>query len=178
MQTVEDFAGMRRLVIRLLVGCLLCAAFFVAMLANRDSVSAEYHAPLGRTHVEFRAVASTDDAGASAITMKSGESHQIARSIELDETDIRSTKAGRRDIGTAFATRYTYFITLDMTPTGRERLARSTQAQLYGDIAILVDGSLVSVARVMEPITDGRFELAGSFSEAEVNSLAANLNRR
>ncbi|MBI3707899.1 MAG: hypothetical protein HY246_09515 [Proteobacteria bacterium] len=110
--------------------------------------------------------------------MKNGESFHIARSIELDETDIQSAKAGRRGIATAFATQYTYFITLDTTPNGRERLARSTKAHLYGDPAILVGGSLVYVAQVMEPITDGRFELAGSFSEAEVNSLAASLNRR
>ncbi|MBI3706480.1 MAG: hypothetical protein HY246_02145, partial [Proteobacteria bacterium] len=45
MHTVEDFAGMRRLVIRLLAGCLLCAAFLVAALANGNSVSTEYHAP-------------------------------------------------------------------------------------------------------------------------------------
>jgi preprotein translocase subunit SecD len=131
-----------------------------------------------RPHVEFRLVAAAADPDTVELTLAEGRTLRLRRAVELDGADIQSAKAGKRDTGTLSTKAHENFVVLTLTAAGRERLQRTTAAHRYGDLAVLVDGGLVSVARILEPIADGRFELVGGFSDLEAVNLAARCNGR
>ncbi len=59
---------------------------------------------------------------------------------------------------------------------GAELFASITRQNVGGNLAIFLDGELLSAPRINEPITGGRAIISGGFTPEEARSLAQNLN--
>jgi hypothetical protein len=63
-------------------------------------------------------------------------------------------------------------VNFSLTPTAKASFATWSSANIGSYFAIVVDGNTLEVPYIVSPITDGRVELAGNFTEAEARRLA------
>jgi hypothetical protein len=65
-----------------------------------------------------------------------------------------------------------------MRPAAMKAFAAFTKAHLREVIAIVINGKLITVPAIEDPITSGDLEISGNFKDlAEVEKIAAGLNR-
>ena len=67
-------------------------------------------------------------------------------------------------------------IDFTLTPEGRDIFAKVTTDNTGHFMAVVLDGKLVSVARIKEPIETGSVRISGSFTDKEAQELASALN--
>lgn len=69
-----------------------------------------------------------------------------------------------------------YEISLQMTPTGKERFATITRQNLHHRLAIVLDGKVCSAPVIQSEITQGQASISGRFSQREAIELSNVLN--
>ena len=61
---------------------------------------------------------------------------------------------------------------IEMTQEAATRLHTETVRLLNTDIALRIDDDVLSTARLVEPLADGRLRISGGFSVAEIEAMA------
>lgn len=88
----------------------------------------------------------------------------------LTKADIESAKASfdERTGGPV--------VSIVLTPDGRERFAEFSRAHVGRMIAMVVDGTVISAPVIAEPVTGGQLQIAGRFTVAAAEAMAASLS--
>jgi preprotein translocase subunit SecD len=91
---------------------------------------------------------------------------------ELDGSEVKSAKAQLDSQS------HEWTVMLDFTPAGRTAFAKSTArlARLVppgNQLAMVLDGTIISAPSVQSAITGGQAQIAGDFKQADAESLAA-----
>jgi preprotein translocase subunit SecD len=68
-------------------------------------------------------------------------------------------------------------IDFSLTPKGKEQFAEITRENIGKRLAIVIDGQLITAPVIRSPITDGKGQITGNFTEQEAKDLAAEINR-
>lgn len=105
---------------------------------------------------------------------KSIEDLQADGSVVLTGTDV---KDAQRETYQNQMKNYEYVVGLTMTDEGTQKFADATTAafQKGESIAIYYDGQIISVANVYEPITGGKAQITGNFTNEEAERLASTI---
>jgi preprotein translocase subunit SecD len=95
--------------------------------------------------------------------------------VIVDETDVVLATAQREP---PFATQLHrgWSISIDLTAEAAGAFQTATEAAVGSQIAIIVEGRIVSSPTVAEPISNGSIVLTGSFTESQARLLASNLS--
>jgi preprotein translocase subunit SecD len=62
-----------------------------------------------------------------------------------------------------------------LTPEGRDQFAALTRANIGHSLAVVVNGTIVTVPVVKEPMIDGKGEISGHFTESQAGALAVEM---
>ena len=65
-----------------------------------------------------------------------------------------------------------------LTEDGALKLARLTKSHISENLAVILDGRVDSVRKIMDAITDRRAQILGNFSEGEAGSIAEGIMMR
>lgn len=100
--------------------------------------------------------------------------------VVLEGKDIVADQTTAEPSGGATATgglssASSWEIKLVMTPEGKEKFAKATAANLQKQIAIILDGQVISAPTVQSAITDGEARITGSFTADEARDFALQL---
>lgn len=98
-----------------------------------------------------------------------GETLYLDKAVLLDQSAIQSARSDKNPMGYQE-------IEVALTDKGRERFADITRQHLHQRLAMVIDGKLWMAPVVQTPITGGKAEITGSFSEDEANTLVAKIN--
>ena len=115
----------------------------------------------------------TEDPNATLITCdRSGVARYILAPAKVVGRDVSSATAAI-DPQSASG----WFVSLDFTGDGAKKFGELTQAvvnlaQPQNQVAIVLDGAVVSAPRINEAILGGRAQITGSFSQVEAQDLA------
>ncbi len=93
----------------------------------------------------------------------------IQKAALLDSSDVKNATASVGRIGQPF-------IDIKLTDNGSKRFAEVTRQNIGKRLAIVIDGKLYSAPRINSAITGGEAQIAGAFTKAEAENLAARLN--
>jgi preprotein translocase subunit SecD len=125
-------------------------------------------------------VASARDLGRIVLLRpEQGGKKYVLGSVIVDGTDVvHATAQQERPSGTQLLSGWSVYI--DLTPEAAGTFQAATEAAAgsldpQNQIAIIVDGRIVSSPTVVAPITRGNVVLTGSFTKAQAQSLASNL---
>jgi preprotein translocase subunit SecD len=126
-------------------------------------------------------VASARDVGRIVLLRpEQGGQKYVLGSVIVDETDVAHATAQReRPYATQFLSYWSVYI--DLTAEAAEAFQVATEAAVgsldpQNQIAIIVEGRIVSSPTVAAPITSGNVVLTGSFTKTQARSLASNLS--
>jgi preprotein translocase subunit SecD len=95
----------------------------------------------------------------------------VAKEALLDDGDINSVQfqadpvSGRPQVGITF------------TEQGKKAFAEVTRTNLNKQLAIIIDGKVVSAPVIRTEIRDGKAIIDGNFTEEEAKDLAARINK-
>lgn len=121
-------------------------------------------------------VASARNVG-SIVLLRHEEGGQkcVLGSVIVDETDVVHATAQRDG---PYAPSYSAYwsVYVDFTTEASDAFQAATEAAVGSEIAIIVEGHIVSSPTVAEPITNGSVVLTGSFTKTQARSLASNLS--
>ncbi len=124
----------------------------------------------GQVRLEFRLAETEPGEGLTEVSLPhSGETFYLYPDVAISNADIASASVIQGSSGPV--------VELILTPTGSEKLARLTEANLKKRIAMLVDGKVVSAPVINAPIPGGRAMLMGDFSEEEALRIARGLRK-
>ncbi len=90
--------------------------------------------------------------------------------------DVIDSAAPVYDAGSAGAVGTGWRITFDLTGEGTDIVSEVTTRLVGRQLAIVVDGTVISAPTVQSAITGGTGEISGSFTEARAKDLATQLN--
>jgi hypothetical protein len=93
----------------------------------------------------------------------------VRKDVLLDHTDIASATAHSDPLGNPV-------IDVQMTEAGAKRFAEITRSNIGRQLAIIVDGRLLSAPSLRSEFTGGRAWITGSFSDQDAAELAAKIN--
>jgi preprotein translocase subunit SecD len=121
-------------------------------------------------------VASARDV-ASIVLLRHEEGGQkyVLGSVIVDETDVVHATAQREG---PYAPSYSAYwsVYIDFTTEAADAFQAATEAAVGSEIAIIVEGHIVSSPTVAEPIRNGSVVLTGSFTKTQARSLASSLS--
>lgn len=144
-----------------------------------EQLAAEFEA-LDCTDPASLAGGMTDDINAPLVTCsQDGSLRYILGPVEVEGVDIDSASAGLRTTPQGFTTNE-WVVNLEFDAEGT-RAFRSVTERLVtlsppqNQFAIVLDGLVVSAPRTNDPITDGRAEISGSFTQESATQLANQL---
>lgn len=103
-------------------------------------------------------------------TSTENEVFHVQKQVLLDETDVASAQLQQNT-----ATGY-HSIEITFTEKGKQRFAEVTRQNIGRQLAIVVDGRLLSTPRIMAEIREGKALITGRFSEQESYELAKRIN--
>lgn len=121
-------------------------------------------------------VASARDVGSIVLLRpEQGGVKYVLGPVIVDETDVVHATAQREP---PFATQLprSWSIYIDLTAEAAGAFQAATEAAVGSQIAIIVEGRIVSSPTVMAPIPNGSVVLTGSFTESQARLLASNLS--
>jgi preprotein translocase subunit SecD len=121
-----------------------------------------------------RVVAYEDTNRNGAFTDGVDAKHELEK-VEITGTDLEEASAHFISGGANFANSG-WRVEFTLTPEGSGKFAETTTRLIGRQLAILVDGVVLSAPTVQSPITGGQGEITGSYTEAEAKDLAATLN--
>ena len=121
-------------------------------------------------------VASARDVGSIVLLRhEQGGQKYVLGSVIVDETDVVHAITQREG---PYAPSYSAYwsVSIDFTADAADAFQAATEAAVGNQIAIIVEGRIVSSPTVAEPITSGNVVLTGSFTKTQARSLASNLS--
>jgi len=100
----------------------------------------------------------------------STEKVNVEKKVLLDQTALKSVvvSKGWQDH---------WQIDFSLTPAGTKQFAEITGRNIGKRLAIVIDGQLVTAPTIQSPITGGKGQITGSFTEQEAKDLAAKINQ-
>ena len=121
-------------------------------------------------------VASVRDVGRIVLLRaEEGGNKYVLGSVIVDETGVLHATAQREGpYPPSYSAYWSVFI--DLTAEAAESFQVATEAAVGSQIAIIVEGRIVSSPTVAAPITSGNVVLTGSFTKTQARSLATNLS--
>jgi preprotein translocase subunit SecD len=142
---------------------LICALLLVACA---DKTTAKH---ISGAVVEFRAASFSPELGYIEMTVKGVDQKvHVSEKVLLSNVDIASAEVIFID---AFPK-----VGLQMTASGKTKLAQITEQNLNKPIAILVDKQLISAPVVQEKMTGGAIMISGLDSVMEAKRIADDIN--
>lgn len=141
---------------------LIAAAVSVPIAEERST------GPTDRAVIQFRLAQSEPSPGLTRMDWN-GWAFYLHPEILMSATEIAAA-----DVGSNWYSGQPV-VHLELTDTGRARLARITTDHVGDKLAILIDGELVMAPNIMEPIVDGRVEISSSIALSDVVTLARRL---
>jgi preprotein translocase subunit SecD len=124
-------------------------------------------------------VASARDVGSIVLLRhEQGGQKYVLGSVIVDETDVVHATAQREGPYAPSAPSYSAYwsVYIDFTTEAADAFQAATEAAVGSEIAIIVEGHIVSSPTVAEPITNGSVVLTGSFTKTQARSLASSLS--
>ena len=121
-------------------------------------------------------VASARDVGSIVLLRhEQGGQKYVLGSVIVDETDVVHATAQREG---PYAPSYSAYwsVYIDFTTEAADAFQAATEAAVGSEIAIIVEGHIVSSPTVAAPITSGNVVITGSFTKTQARSLASNLS--
>jgi preprotein translocase subunit SecD len=121
--------------------------------------------------IEFRAASLSPDQGYAEMTTKDSEQKiYVSEEVLLTNADIASAAVIFSEVDSGPE------VGLKMTESGKTKLEKITEQNLYKPIGILVDKQLVSAPVVQEKITGGMLKISGIASIVEATRIADEIN--
>lgn len=121
--------------------------------------------------IEFRAASMLPKLGyAEMTTNDTNQKIYVSEKVLLSNIDIASAEVFFSDEKSDSE------VALNMTASGKTKLAQITEQNLYKPIAILVDQRLISAPIVQEKITGGILKISGITSVAEAKRIVDEMN--
>jgi len=68
-----------------------------------------------------------------------------------------------------------YSVSIQFSPAAAEKLAQLTKEHMRDFVAILVDGKLVTAAKIMDEIKGGEVMITGDFGREEAEKIAGSI---
>jgi preprotein translocase subunit SecD len=93
----------------------------------------------------------------------------VEKAVLIDQTAFKSASVAKDPLGRPL-------IDITLTAKGSEQFATVTQQNLHKALAIVIDGHLTSMPTIQSPITSGKVQISGSFTEDEANDLVNRIN--
>jgi hypothetical protein len=121
-------------------------------------------------------VASARDVGSIVLLRhEQGGQKYVLGSVIVDETDVVHATAQREG---PYAPSYSAYwsVYIDFTTEAADAFQAATEAAVGSEIAIIVEGHIVSSPTVEAPITSGNVVITGSFTKTQARSLASSLS--
>ena len=121
-------------------------------------------------------VASARDAGRIVLLLhQRGGQKYVLGSVIVDETGVVHATAQREG---PYAPSYSanWSVYINLTAEAADAFQAATEAAVGSQIAIIVEGRVVSSPTVAAPITSGNVVITGSFTKTQARSLASNLS--
>jgi len=98
------------------------------------------------------------------------EKLNVQKKILLGQTAVKSAVASK--------SRQDYWqVDFSLTPDGTARFAEITGQNIGKRLAIVIDGQLITAPVIQSPITGGKGQITGNFTEQEAKDLAAKINQ-
>lgn len=110
-----------------------------------------------------------DDAAAPLVTCDAGEFKYDLGPVFLDSDRVGKAKASPSESGTG------HVVTVEFDPEGARTWSDFTTANVGNQVAILVNGRVLSAPSIQSPITGGAMQIAGKFTADEADQLARQL---
>ncbi len=108
--------------------------------------------------------------GFDEATDPQGRRIYVAPQPELTNADMLEAQA--------LTSRRNSMLQIVLNPLGTERLRQLTTAHLGARIAVFIDGELVSAPTINSPVSGGRIQILGRYTQDQAEKTAAALNRR
>jgi preprotein translocase subunit SecD len=162
----------RRGTMRHLIGASL-AVFVLCQLAGCAAGGNPPQPSAAQTlrYVEFRRVAYQEEPGYTMVRPPwMDERIYVAPEAIVNEKDIAST--------TTVDMKEQFGVGVEFTRGGARRLARFTGDNVGGYMALILDGRVIQVLPILEPVREGRLLLAGGFNKEQATKLAADIDAR
>lgn len=105
-----------------------------------------------------------------AKTVATSEPLRVNRKVLLEASDIASARAQKDPVSGEHG------IHLRFTKAGAKRFAEATRVHTGGQLAIVIDGKVVSAPKVMMELPGREAVISGNFSETEARQLATRLH--
>ncbi|ODT99561.1 MAG: hypothetical protein ABS81_25495 [Pseudonocardia sp. SCN 72-86] len=142
---------------------LLVAGLAALLLLGACSTAVEGSAAPAR--IEFRTVLATGDVGQGGLRLRGedGVSYLLGPA-EIDGTQVASAEV-ENESGS-------WVVQVAFTPAGATAFADLSGRNVGKQLAIVVDGALVSAPTVQFAITDGVVQISGNFDQATATRLA------
>ncbi|GEL25683.1 hypothetical protein PSU4_46370 [Pseudonocardia sulfidoxydans NBRC 16205] len=143
-----------RLVVAGLVALLLLAA-----------CSAAVEGSAAPARIEFRPVLATGDVGQGGLQLRGADGViYVLGPAELDGSHVASAEATNES--------GTWAVQVGLTPAGATAFADLSGRNVGKQLAIVVDGDLVSAPIIQAPITGGAVQISGDFDRTAATRLA------
>ena len=97
------------------------------------------------------------------------ETLYVAKAVLLDQSAIQSARLDKSPQGYQE-------IEISLTDTGKNRFAEITRQHLHQKLAIVIDGKLWMAPVVQSPITEGKMQITGGFSDEDAQMLTSKIN--
>jgi preprotein translocase subunit SecD len=154
---------------KLLTTLAVCLATMVAMAAGSATPSV----------FQMRLVADNPSADSEQLVLRktdratgrvASETLNVGKRVLLNQTSLKSAVAlkGWQD---------QWMVDFSLTPDGTKQFAEITGQNIGKRLAIVIDGQLITAPVIRSPITGGKGQITGNFTEQEAKDLAAKINK-
>jgi preprotein translocase subunit SecD len=130
----------------------------------------------GQDEALSECVASARDVGRIVLLRtEEGGNKYVLGSVIVDETGVLRATAQREE---PYAPSYSAYwsVSIELTAEAAESFQVATEAAVGSQIAIILEGRIISSPTVAAPITSGNVVITGSFTKTQARSLASNLS--
>ena len=114
-------------------------------------------------------LAGHDDAAAPLVTCDGGEYRYDLGPVFLDGDRVGKASSGPSEFGDG------HVVTIEFDAEGARTWADFTTANVGNQVAILINGRVLSAPSIQSPITGGAAQITGNFTAAEADQLARQL---
>jgi preprotein translocase subunit SecD len=114
-------------------------------------------------------LAGNDDAAAPLVTCDAGEFKYDLGPVFLEGDRVGKAKAGPSEYSTG------HVVTVEFDAEGARTWGDFTTANVGNQVAILINGRVLSAPSIQSPITGGATQITGNFTADEADQLARQL---
>lgn len=127
--------------------------------------------------LEFKLV-KQEFAGNYTLPAQAGDAQSVPNPEAFEETGLSGEFLSRAvlEFGSGAGLVSEPVVRVDFNSEGARRFAKITRENVGRELAIFLDGALVSAPVIREPITNGTAIISGAFTAEEARALARNLN--